>query len=63
MTGVMNMAREPRFFKPDMSNLRGKKGHEIVQTILNTPPSDHTELEKKVKKAAAHIMELQKSEK
>ena len=63
MTGVIDMARELRLIKPDMRNLRGKKGHEIVQTILNIPPSDHTELEKKVKKAAAHIMELQKSEK
>ena len=63
MTGVIDMARELRLFKRDMSNKKKKKGHEIVQTILNTPPSDHTELEKKVKKAAAHIMELQKSEK
>lgn len=47
------------YYKPDMSGLYGRIGREIIECMQNTPKSDHTELTKKVEKAAAKIMELQ----
>ena len=36
--------REIRYYKPSMTNLKGKLGRNIINTIKNTPPSDHSKL-------------------
>lgn len=46
MSEVIQMAKpkEVRYYKPDMSALRGRIGKSIIETILNTPRPDHSEL-------------------
>lgn len=34
------------YYKPNMSNLKGRLGREIMTAIKNTPPSDHSNLNK-----------------
>lgn len=34
------------YYKPNMANLKGKLGREIMTAIRNTPPSDHSKLNK-----------------
>ena len=35
-----------KYYKPNMTNLKGKLGREIMTVIRNTPPSDHSKLNK-----------------
>lgn len=32
------------YYKPNMANLKGKLGREIMTAIKNTPPSNHSKL-------------------
>lgn len=40
----MKKPKEVRYYKPNMGALRGKIGESIIETILNTPRPDHSEL-------------------
>ena len=42
----MAKAKEMRFYKPNMGALHGKIGMSIIETIMNTPKPDHSELKK-----------------
>ncbi len=48
MSEVVQMAKvkEIRYYKPNMGALRGKIGMSIIETIMNTPKPDHSELKK-----------------
>lgn len=61
MNGVIAMAREKFYVKPDMDNLHGKMGHKIMEYMRNTPRPDDTKLIKEVEEAEARIMELRKN--
>lgn len=49
MSEVILMAKpkEVHYYKPYMAALHGKIGESIIETILNTPKPDRTELKKK----------------
>ena len=38
--------KEINYYKPNMGALRGKIGQSIIETILNTPKPDHTNLKR-----------------
>ena len=42
---------------PQINNLRGKKGRKFLEAIRNLPPSDFTELKKKVDKYVQDALE------
>lgn len=33
-----------KYYKPNMTNFKGKLGREIMAAIRNAPPSDHSKL-------------------
>ena len=41
---IMSQKREIRYYKPSMNNLKGRLGRNIINTIKNIPPSDHSKL-------------------
>ena len=49
MSEVIQMAKpkKVRYYKPYMGALSGKIGKSIIETILNTPRPDRTELNRK----------------
>ena len=42
----MAKLKEEHYYKPNMGALRGKIGESIIQTILNAPRPDHSELDR-----------------
>jgi hypothetical protein len=48
MSEVIQMAKpkEINYYKPNMGALRGRIGQSIIETILNAPRPDHSELKK-----------------
>ena len=42
----MSKTKEIHYYKPNMGALRGKIGESIIETILNTPRPDHSELDR-----------------
>jgi hypothetical protein len=40
--------KQIHYYKPDMSDLHGRIGRSIIETIRNTPKPDRTELKKAV---------------
>jgi len=52
-----------KYYKPNMTNLKGKFGREIMITIKNTPPSDHTKLNKLAEEGINSVLAERKNEK
>ena len=42
----MAKLKEKHYYKPNMGALRGKVGESIIETILNAPRPDHSELDR-----------------
>ena len=43
--------------KPNMANLEGDLGRRIIETILATPPSDTTELDRRCEQVSRRMRE------
>ena len=41
---IMSQKREIRYCKPSVTNLKGRLDRNIINTIKNIPPSDHSKL-------------------
>ncbi len=52
----MAKPKEVRYYKPYMGALSGWIGKSIIETILNTPKPDRTELNKKADECMAEIL-------
>lgn len=52
-----------KYYKPNMTNLKGKFGREIMIAIKNTPPSDHTKLNKLAEEGINSVLAERKNEK
>lgn len=55
MTGGAIM-RTTEISKPNMANLRGKLGREIIQTIRNTPAPRYEAIDRELKKKMETIL-------
>ena len=65
MTGVHVMfktRKKTRYVKPNMV-LHGRMGREILETIMNTPKPDLTELNRQADEVESRIMAARKAEK
>lgn len=56
-------AGEPAvYYKPNMSNLHGKAGKSIIETIRNTSPAPKDGARKKVEEYKENIIKVQKNQ-
>jgi len=46
------------YYKPNMSNLHGRMGKSIIETIKNTPPAPKDEARKKVEEYKRNILRI-----
>lgn len=51
------------YYIPNMAALSGKLGHEIFETIKNSPAPDHTKLREEVEELKAKILAARNNEK
>lgn len=52
-----------KYYKPNMANLKGKLGREIMDEIKNTPPSDHLELNRLAEEGIKSVLAERKIKK
>lgn len=45
-----------KYYKPNMTNLKGKLGREIMTAIRNAPPSDHSKLNRLAKEGINSVL-------
>lgn len=46
------------YYKPNMSNLQGKVGKSIIETIKNTPPAQKDDTRRKVEEYKNNILRI-----
>ncbi len=59
---IMEKPKEVHYYKPYMGALSGKVGESIIETILNTPKPDRTELKKKAAECREAILAEMKND-
>ena len=47
-----------KYGKPCMANLPPELGRSIIDTIMNTPPSDHTRMNREAARAERHLTKI-----
>lgn len=52
-----------KYYKPNMTNLKGKLGREIMNAINDTPPSDHSKLNKLAEEGIKSVIAERKCKK
>lgn len=60
--GVMSIAKQINYVKPNMTNLRGKVGRSIIKTIRSTPKPDLSEVKRKSAEAERRMLVGMESE-
>ncbi len=58
---IMKKPKEVNYVKPNMGALHGKVGLSIIETILNTPRPDDTELEKECERLEERMLATQRN--
>ena len=61
MRGGVLMKRQRTYSKPNMANLHGRVGREVLRAIRNTPPADFTNLEKGVQECEKRLRAMEKN--
>lgn len=62
MTGVVTV-QETKFWKPNMNNLKGKKGRAILTQLRNLQPASTEEMEKEADECMRRILAKRQNEK
>lgn len=55
MTGVLDV-QEPKYWKPNMNNLKGKKGRAILTQLRKMQPASTAQIEKEAEECLKRIL-------
>jgi len=62
MNGGTLIMRQVAYVKPNMSNLRGKAGRRIIETIRNTQPTNPEDMRRKAEMYKKNILAIREYE-